>query len=87
MSGIMRAPSRGVSFAVPYSGKLEIGDIILVISTSQCPSIAAYYRGNIGLVYEDSIIDFSDENNVITFKALSIVDAGYAAFIPGPKHV
>ena len=87
MSGIMRAPGRGASFAVPYSGKLAINDSIFVISTSGDPSIAAYYKGNIGWVYEDSIIDFSDENNVITFKALSIVDNGYAAFIPGPNHV
>ena len=85
MSGIMRAPSRGVSFAVPYSGKLAAGDSILVISSSGNPSIGAYYNGN-RWVYADSIINFSDENNVITFKTLSILDTGNAAFIPGPEH-
>ena len=50
------------------------------------PRINAYYNG-IKWVYEDSITGFSDENNVISFRTLDVLDNGEAALIPGPNHV
>ena len=87
MSGIMRVPSNGVDFEIPYSGTHARGDCILVISLGgEMPSINAHYNG-IEWVYEDYITCFSDENTVISFKTMSVLDDGYAALIPGPKHV
>ena len=83
----MRAPSQGVYFEIPYSGTHASGDCILVKpSTSEGPSIDAYYDGN-KWVYEDYITSFSDENNVISFRTLMILSGGNAALIPGPNHV
>ena len=82
----MRAPGKGVSFEIPYSGTHAVGDCILVTSSGGgSPRIEAYYDG-IRWAYEGHITSFSDENNVITFKTLSIADNGKAAFIPGPNH-
>ena len=86
MSGIMRAPSRGAYFSIPYSGTREIGDCILVISMGGTPSICAFYNGT-RWVYDDDTTDFSDENNVISFLTRKVVDDGCAAFIPGPGNV
>ena len=86
MSGIMRAPSQGVNFSIPYSGTRAVGDCILVSPGEGSPSIDAYYTGN-EWICKDSVIYFSDENNVISFKTLSVLDDGYAALIPGPNHV
>ena len=86
MSGIMRAPSRGAYFSIPYSGTRAVGDCILVISMGGTPSICAYYNGN-RWVYDDDTTDFSDENNVISFLTRKVVDTGRAAFIPGPGNV
>ena len=86
MSGIMRAPSRGAYFSIPYSGTRADGDCILVISMGGTPSICASYNGT-RWVYDDHTTDFSDENNVISFLTNVVVDNGYAAFIPGPHHV
>lgn len=86
MSGIMRAPSHGANFSIPYSGTHKSGDCILVSSIDGIPSVNAYYNGHEWMC-EDSVIYFSDENNVISFKTKSVLDNGYAALIPGPKHV
>ena len=86
MSGIMRAPSRGSYFSIPYSGTCANGDCILVISMGGMPSVNAYYNGH-EWICDDLTTDFSDENNVISFKTMSVLDDGYAALIPGPKHV
>ena len=87
MGGIMRAPSQGVYFEIPYSGTHASGDCILVSPLGEArPSINAYYRGT-RWEYEDYITDFSDENNVISFHAMNLVDNGIAALIPGPNHV
>ena len=86
MSGIMRAPAQGVNFSIPYSGTHKLGDCILVSSIEGIPSVNAYYNGH-GWICEDSVIYFSDENNVISFKTRSVLDGGSAALIPGPKHV
>ena len=87
MSGIMRAPSKGVYFEIPYSGTHVSGDCILVKpSTIGGPSVDAYYDGD-KWVYEDYITSFSDENNVISFRTSEILNDGYAALIPGPSHV
>ena len=88
MSGIMRVPSNGVYFEIPYSGTHMSGDCILVHSAGGggMPSIDAYYDGR-EWVYGDYIISFSDENNVISFRTTSIVDNGFVALIPGPYHV
>ena len=87
MSEIMRAPSKGVYFEIPYSGTHARGDCILVISSGgESPSINAYYNG-IEWVYEDNITGFSDETNVISFYTRDVVDNGSAALIPGPNYV
>ena len=86
MSGIMRAPAQGVNFSIPYSGTHKFGDCILVNSIEGIPSVNAYYIGN-EWKCKDSVIYFSDENNVISFKTRSVLDDGYAALIPGPSHV
>ena len=87
MGGIMRAPTHGVCFEIPYSGTHASGDCILVKpSTIEGPSIDAYYDGN-KWVYKDYIISFSDENNVISFRTVQILSGGRAALIPGPSHV
>ena len=86
MGGIMRAPSNGVYFEIPYSGAHATGDCILVNSSGAGrPTIVAYYSGR--WIYEDYITGFSDENNVISFHTTNIVDNGIAALIPGPNHV
>ena len=85
MSGIMRAPSRGVYFSIPYSGTHVSGDCILVVPSGGSPIIVAYYNGYTW-VYEDSTTDFSDENNVISFFTNKVLDDGAAALIPGPNH-
>ena len=88
MSGIMRAPSRGVNFSIPYSGTHKFGDCILVSSVSSMEGITrvnAYYTGD-EWICEDSVIYFSDENNVISFTTMSVLDGGYAALIPGPNY-
>ena len=84
----MRAPSKGVYFEIPYSGTHASGDCILVTSSGAMPSVEAYYDG-IRWVYRDSIIIFSDENNVISFRTrhLPTDKIGSAALIPGPNHV
>ena len=86
MGGIMRAPSQGVNFSIPYSGTHKVGDCILVSSTEGFPSVDAYYTGH-EWIWQDYVIYFSDENNVISFKTRSVLNGGYAALIPGPKHV
>ena len=87
MSGIMRAPSKGVDFEIPYSGTHASGDCILVNSAVVgSPTMVAYYDG-VRWIYEDNITGFSDENNVISFHTKIIVEAGIAALIPGPSHV
>ena len=85
MSGIMRAPSQGVNFSIPYSGTHKVGDCILVSSIEGIQRVNAYYTGR-EWVCEDYVIYFSDENNVISFKTMSALDGGYAALIPGPNH-
>ena len=85
MSGIMRAPSKGVNFSIPYSGTHKFGDCILVSSVGGMAIVNAYYDGN-EWICEDSVIYFSDENNVISFKTMSVIDNGYAALIPGPNR-
>ena len=86
MSGIMRAPSKGVYFSIPYSGTPVSGDCILVASLEESKSVAEYYNGY-QWSYEDDVTDFSDENNVISFLTKLVLDSGVAAFIPGPEHV
>ena len=86
MSGIMRAPSRGTYFSIPYSGTRAVGDCILVIPAGGTPRICAFYNGT-RWVYDDHTTDFSDENNVISFLTNIVIDVGRAAFIPGPEHV
>ena len=87
MGGIMRAPSMGAYFEIPYSGTHARGDCILVTSlATEKPSVDAYYNGT-RWEYEDYITGFSDENNVISFHTSHIVDNGRAALIPGPHHV
>ena len=86
MSGIMRAPSRGAYFSIPYSGTRALGDCILVIPPAGIPSICASYNGT-RWEYDDDTTDFSDENNVISFLTSKVSDVGRAAFIPGPEHV
>ena len=86
MGGIMRAPSYGAYFEIPYSGTHASGDCILVNTPGAgSPTIVAYYIDR--WRYEDYITGFSDENNVISFKTRSVLDSGYAALIPGPNHV
>ena len=82
----MRAPGKGVYFEIPYSGTHASGDCILVTSSGAMPSVEAHYDGG-RWVYGDTIISFSDENNVISFHAMYITDDGIAALIPGPNHV
>ena len=86
MSGIMRAPAQGLNFSIPYSGTHKIGDCILVNSLGGNPTVDAYYTGH-EWVCKGSVIYFSDENNVISFKTRSVLEGGYAALIPGPNHV
>ena len=86
MSGIMRAPSRGAYFSIPYSGTREVRDCILVISMGGTPSICASYNGN-RWVYDSDTTDFSDENNVISFLTRKVIDTGRAAYIQGPGNV
>ena len=86
MSGIMRAPSRGVYFSIPYSGTHVSGDCILVSPEGGRPIVVAYYTGYTW-AYEDPTTDFSDENNVISFFTGEVLSMGYAALIPGPNHV
>ena len=85
MSGIMRAPAKGVNFSIPYSGTHKHGDCILVSSIVGITSVNAYYNGD-EWICEDPVIYFSDENNVISFTTMSVIDVGYAALIPGPNH-
>ena len=82
----MRAPSQGMNFSIPYSGTHKVGDCILVSSIEGFPSVNAYYTGREWRC-EDTVIYFSDENNVISFTTMSVLDDGYAALIPGPNHV
>ena len=83
----MRAPTPGVYFEIPYSGTHARGDCILVVpSIIAGLSIDAYYDGE-KWVYGDYIISFSDENNVISFRTMHVLDSGNAALIPGPNHV
>ena len=88
MGGIMRAPTKGVYFEIPYSGTHATGDCILVTSSGAMPSVEAYYDGA-RWVYGEYIISFSDENNVISFRTRHILtdNIGSAALIPGPNHV
>ena len=86
MSGIMRAPSFSAYFEIPYSGTLAVGDCILVTDISGVTSVVAQYDGSMWS-QEDNINYFSDENNVISFTTMSVLDDGYAALIPGPNHV
>ena len=87
MRGIMRAPSQGKYFSIPYSGTLAVNDCILVLPLGGSPEVHACYKGNTW-IYKDYIIDFSDENNVISFLDMGVLDdGGVAAFIPGPNHV
>ena len=87
MSGIMRAPSYGAYFGIPYSGTHALGDCILVMNSGGSPIIDAYYDG-IKWVYDENSIDyFSDENNVISFHTMSVGYNSTAALIPGPNHV
>ena len=85
MSGIVRAPALGVSFAIPYSGTPQNGDCILVVNAQGEVSIVASYFAGIWSP-EYYIANFSDENNVISFKNNHISGDGRAAFIPGPEH-
>ena len=86
MSGIMRAPSSGVYFSIPYSGKHVSGDCIRVATAAGEVSMVARYSADVWL-HEDYITNFSDENNVISFKANYVDGDSSAAFIPGPNHV
>ena len=86
MSGIMRAPSLGAYFEIPYSGTSDSGDCIIIVTGAGHVSIAAYYTGG-GWLHEDYITDFSYENNVISFKANRVDYDSSVAFIPGPNHV
>ena len=86
MRGIMRAPSQGKYFSIPYSGTLAVNDCILILPLGGSPQVSLCYKGNTW-VYKDSIMDFSVENNVISFLDMSVLDDGVAAFIPGPNHV
>ena len=86
MSGIMRAPALGLSFAIPYSGTLRSGDCILEVnSVGEVSIVAHYFMGD--WVYENYITDFSSGNNVISFKSNNADYGSSAAFIPGPNHV
>ena len=86
MSEIMRGPSQSTPFAIPYSGTRVIGDCILVVSEGDV-FVAAFYDVS-GWWYDERFVPyFSDENNVISFRTMSVLDGGYAALIPGPKHV
>ena len=85
MGGIMRAPSQGVYFEIPYSGTLEIGDCILIAAGAGDVDIVARYNVS-AWVYEDNMIHFSDENNVISFKINGYDGDSAAAFLPGPHH-
>ena len=86
MSEIMRAPSQSTHFAIPYSGTRVIGDCILIVSEGDAAVIAFYDVS--GWSYDEySVPYFSDENNVISFLTRKVVDAGRAAFIPGPGNV
>ena len=86
MSGIMRAPSLGVHFEIPYSGTHARGDCILIATGAAGVDIVARYEGDTWL-YEDNVTYFSDENNVISFKINGYDGDSVAAFIPGPRHV
>ena len=86
MSGIMRAPSLGANFAIPYSGTPAVGDCILVESLRGYATIVAHYDGTAWLCV-DGITNFYDENNVISFRAEAYRSDSSAAFIPGPHHV
>ena len=89
MGGIMRAPSKGVYFEIPYSGTHALDDCILVTSSGRAgPIIEAYYDG-IRWVYGDRTTSFSDENNVISFYTTHVQTdhINSAALIPGPNHV
>ena len=86
MGGIMRAPSKGVSFEIPYSGTLEYGDCILIVKGAGYVDMVARYFMS-AWVYEDNVTQFSDENNVISFKINGYDGDSVAAFIPGPRHV
>ena len=86
MSGIMRAPASGLPFAIPYSGTLAAGDCILIVTGAGYVDIVARYNADTWL-YKDNVTDFSDENNVISFKINGCDGDSEAAFIPGPRHV
>ena len=85
MSGIMRAPVPGVSFAIPYSGTPKQGDCVLVSDAGEVSIVASYFLGvwNLGKY----ITNFSAGNNVISFKSNISGPDSMAAFIPGPNHV
>ena len=86
MSGIMRAPSLGVSFSIPYSGTPKSGDCILVANSTGEVNIVAHYSFG-SWVYKNYITDFSVGNNVISFKSGYDNYDSSAAFIPGPNNV
>ena len=86
MSGIVRAPALGLSFAITYSGTLRSGDCILVAnSVGEVRMVANYLMGS--WEYGNDITDFSSINNVISFKSNFADYGSSAAFIPGPYHV
>ena len=87
MGGIMRAPSRGAYFEIPYSGTLKYSDLILVAANGRFDiSVVAQYSTD-GWSHENYITNFSDENNVISFHMDGIEVDSSAALIPGPYHV
>ena len=83
---MMRIPSLGTYFSIPYSGNLEWGDCILLVTDAGRVSVVAnYFLGEWS--YENYITNFSDENNVISFNVDNIDRGRNAAFIPGPLHI
>ena len=85
MSGIMRAPSFGAYFEIPYSGTLAAGDCILITDVSGVTSVVTQYDGSMWS-QKDNIDYFSYENNVISFNIIGYGYESCAAFIPGPNH-
>ncbi len=86
MSGIMRAPSQATPFAIPYSGTRVIGDCILVVNAGDV-DLVAVYDGSGWLSISSFLANFSDENNVISFRLFDSSYDSRVAFIPGPNHV
>ena len=85
MSGIMRAPVPGASFAIPYSGTPKPGDCVLVSNNGEVSIVARYFLGIWSIA--NYITDFSAGNNVISFNSNMSTHDSRAAFIPGPNHV